>query len=143
MFFCAKPVFRKNMLLVRTNLGALLLCPCLFRPSDKVWRSRRADAPRCAHFSTVISPSWITEQISVGKSRTEACQCIGSAKQVSKLSLGQNKQGQNITTPPDWSIEELCLFQGKSVSVSIVLFGKCITSFTQQQMFLPGLYLYL
>ncbi len=37
--------------------GALLLCPCLFRPSDNVWCSRRADAPRCAHFSTVISSS--------------------------------------------------------------------------------------
>ena len=49
------------------SLGALLLCPCLLLPSDNVWRSRRADAPRCAHFSTVISPSWITEQISVGK----------------------------------------------------------------------------
>ena len=32
--------------------------------SDNVWR---ADTPRCAHFSTVISPSWSTEQISVGK----------------------------------------------------------------------------
>ena len=41
--------------------------PCLFYPSDNVWRSRRADAPRYTHFSTVISPSWITEQISVGK----------------------------------------------------------------------------
>ena len=41
--------------------------PCSFCPSDNVWRSRRADTPRCAHFSTVISPSWITEQISVGK----------------------------------------------------------------------------
>ena len=29
--------------------------------------SRRAEAPRCAHFTTVISPSWIAEQISVGK----------------------------------------------------------------------------
>ena len=47
--------------------GALLLCPCLFRPSDNLWRSRRADASRCTHFSTVISPSCITEQISVGK----------------------------------------------------------------------------
>ena len=47
--------------------GALLLCPCLFRPSDNVWRSRRSDVPRCMQFSTVISPSWITEQISVGK----------------------------------------------------------------------------
>ena len=47
--------------------GALLLCPCLFHPSDKMWRSRRADAPWCTQFSTVISPSWITEQISVGK----------------------------------------------------------------------------
>ena len=69
--------------------GALLLCPCLFRPSDNVWRSRRADAPQCVHFSTVISPSWITEQISVVR-RTKACQRVGSAKQVSKLSLGQN-----------------------------------------------------
>ena len=48
--------------------GALLLCPCLFCPSDNVWCSRRTDAPRCAHFATVISPSCITEQISVGKS---------------------------------------------------------------------------
>ena len=32
-----------------------------------VWCSRRADAPRCAHFSTVISPSRITEQMTVGK----------------------------------------------------------------------------
>ena len=48
-------------------VGALLLCPCLFPPSDNVWRSRHVDAPRCTHFSTVISPSWITEQISVGK----------------------------------------------------------------------------
>ena len=31
--------------------------------------------------------------------RTEASQCIGSAKQVSKLSLGQKRHGQNITTP--------------------------------------------
>ena len=51
----------------KEHFGALLLCPCLFCPSDNVWRSRRADAPWCAHFSTVISPSWITEQISVGK----------------------------------------------------------------------------
>jgi hypothetical protein len=30
------------------------------------------------------------------------------------------------------------IFQGKSFSVPIVLFGKCLISFTQQQMFLPG-----
>ena len=47
--------------------GALLLCLCLFRSSDNMWRSWCADAPRYAHFSTVISPSWKTEQISVGK----------------------------------------------------------------------------
>ena len=47
--------------------SALLLCPCLFCPSDNAWSSRCADAPRCTQFSTVISPSWITEQISVGK----------------------------------------------------------------------------
>ena len=28
---------------------------------------RCADAPRCTHFTTVISPSWIIEQISLGK----------------------------------------------------------------------------
>ena len=39
--------------------------PCLFCPSDNVWCSRRADAPRCAHFYTVITPSWITQQISI------------------------------------------------------------------------------
>jgi len=68
--------------------GALLLCPCLFHPSDNVWRSRRADAPRCAHFSTVISPSWITEKISVGKCAytTEAHQRVRSAKRGYKIS---------------------------------------------------------
>ena len=35
--------------------GALLLCPCSFCPSDNVWRSRRADEPRCAHFSILLS----------------------------------------------------------------------------------------
>ena len=30
---------------------------------------------------------------------TEARQHVGSAKQCSKLSLGRNKHGQNITTP--------------------------------------------
>ena len=29
------------------EIGAMLLCPCLFHPSDNVWRSQRADAPRC------------------------------------------------------------------------------------------------
>jgi len=51
--------------------GALLLCPCLFHPSDNMWCSGRA----------------------------YACQRVGSAKQVSQLSLRQNKHGQNITTP--------------------------------------------
>ena len=46
-----------------------------------------------------ISPSWITEQLSVGKCAHRGRQRIGSAKQVSKLSLGQNKHGRNIRTP--------------------------------------------
>ena len=45
--------------------GVVMFYPCLFCPSDNVWRSRHADAPRCAHFSTVITPSWITEKISI------------------------------------------------------------------------------
>ena len=47
--------------------GALTIYPCLFCPSDNAWHSRCADAPKCAHFSTLFSLSWITEQISVGK----------------------------------------------------------------------------
>ena len=39
------------------QLGALLLCPCLFRPSDNMWCSRRADAPQCMHFPTDFTPS--------------------------------------------------------------------------------------
>ena len=57
--------FSPDMLKNRTYFfGTLLLCPCLFRPSDNMWPSRPADAPPCVHFSTVISPSWSTEQIS-------------------------------------------------------------------------------
>ena len=42
------------------------------------------------------------------------------------------------------SMNKLCTFecgfclQGKSISIPIVLFAKCLISFTQQQMFLPG-----
>ena len=42
--------------------GVVMFYPCLFCPSDNVWGSQRADAPRCAHFSTVITPSWITQR---------------------------------------------------------------------------------
>ena len=38
--------------------------------------------------------------------RSNACQRIGSAKQCSKLSLGQNKHGQNITTPLKQSLQQ-------------------------------------
>jgi len=53
------------------NNGAMIFYPCLFYPSDNMWCTGCADA----------------------------CQRVGSAKQVSQLSLGQNKHGQNITTP--------------------------------------------
>jgi len=43
--------------------GALMFYPCLFYPSDNVWRSRLADAPRCAHISIDFKPSWITQPI--------------------------------------------------------------------------------
>ena len=43
-----------NLLLEFSN-GALLLCPWLFRPSDNVWRSRCADAPRCALFCCYLT----------------------------------------------------------------------------------------
>ena len=47
-------------------MGVVIFYPCLFCPSD-MWHSRRARAPRCMHISTVITPSWITQQISVEK----------------------------------------------------------------------------
>jgi len=61
------PTFDFCTFFCNCGFGALLFCPCLFHPSDNVWRSRCADAPQCAHFSTVIPPSCIKEQISVGK----------------------------------------------------------------------------
>ena len=49
------------------QLGVVMFYPCLFCPSDNVWRSLHADATRCVHFPTVITTSWITQQISVEK----------------------------------------------------------------------------
>ena len=46
--------------------GVVMFYP-FFCPSDNVWRSRGADLPQCAHFSTVITPSRITQQLSVEK----------------------------------------------------------------------------
>jgi len=57
-----------------TKSGVVMFYPSLFCPSDKVWHSRRADVPRCTHFSTVIPPSWITQQISV-----EQCAHLGAS----------------------------------------------------------------
>ena len=39
----------------------------LFCPSDNVGRSQCANAPRCVHYYTVITPSWIIQQISIEK----------------------------------------------------------------------------
>ena len=47
--------------------GVVMFSPCLFCPSDNLWRSRDTDAHRCSHFSTVIRPPWITQQISEDK----------------------------------------------------------------------------
>ena len=47
--------------------GVVIFYPCLFCPCDNVWRSWCPDAPWCEYFSTVITPSWITQQISVEK----------------------------------------------------------------------------
>jgi len=87
--------------------GALLLCPCLFRPSDSVWHSRLADAPQCAHFSTVISPSWITEQISVEKCahrvKSVRRECKTSFKIVTWTKQTCTKHHNTSTT--GWSID--------------------------------------
>ena len=61
-----------------------------------VWRSRHADVFQCAHFSTDIC-----SVIQEGVKSIEKCAHRGtSARQERQmLSLGQNKHGQNITTP--------------------------------------------
>ena len=82
--------YRKN--------SALLLCPCLFCPSDNVWRSRRTDAPLCAHFSTVISPSWITEQISVGKCAHRGASACWEHQTSFKIVTWTKQTWKNITT---------------------------------------------
>ena len=73
--------------------GVVMFYPCSLCPSDNVRRSRHADEPQCAHFSTVTTPSWISQQISVEK----WAQHVRSAKQYSKMSLGQNKHGKGTS----------------------------------------------
>ena len=84
---------------VNGEIGALLLCPCLFRSSDNVWRSLCADAPRCAPFSTVISPSWITEQISVGKCMHRGASERWERQTSFKIATWTKQTWTNITTP--------------------------------------------
>jgi len=43
--------------------SALMFYPCLFCPSDVVWRSWRTHAPRCMDFSIHFIFSWITRKI--------------------------------------------------------------------------------
>ena len=68
LFLKLKFMLQLCLLVLTDKFGIVMFYPCLFCPSDNVWHSQRADAPRCAQFSTVISPSWITEQISIEKS---------------------------------------------------------------------------
>ena len=93
------PICQKRM------LGALLLCPCLFRPSDNVCRSLPTDATRWAHFSTVISPSWITEQISVGKCVHQGASARRerqtSFKILDETNMDKTSQHRMYNTPPD------------------------------------------
>ena len=60
------------------KIGVVMFYPCLFCPRDMVLRSRCADAPPCAHFSIVFTPSWIPQQISV-----ETCvhQCVSAHRE--------------------------------------------------------------
>ena len=101
-----------------TQIGALL-CPCLFRPSDNVWRSRRADEHRCTHFSTVISPSWITEQISEGKCTHQGASGVPNKFQNCHLDkTNMDKTSQHLIwirveieesfPPPPWCIFNRC-----------------------------------
>jgi len=108
---------------VNKRMGALLLCPCLFHPSDNVWRSRCAEAPLYAHPSTVISPSWITEQISVGK-----CAHRGASahweRQTSFKIVTWTKQ--------TWTTHHNTK-EGLSCTVKNFIFGKKISFFQKHQ----------
>ena len=63
-----------------------------------LWHSRHADAPYCTHFSTVITPSWITQQILVEKCAHRHVSVPGLPNNVQNCHLDK-KHGKNITTP--------------------------------------------
>jgi len=80
-------------------VGVVMFCPCFFVQVTilkLVWRSRRADAPRCAHFSTDIC-----SVIQEGEMTVEKCLHWGAPARRERhmLSLGQNKHGHNHSAP--------------------------------------------
>jgi len=61
-----------------------------------VWRSRRSDVPRCAHF-----PTDICSLIKEGEITLEKCTHRGASahRERHTLSLGRNKHGHNNSAP--------------------------------------------
>ena len=74
--------------------SVVMFYPCLFCPSDNVWHSWRASLRALFYWYHTFSDH--TTNISI---KVRAPRGVPSAKQWSKLPLGQNKHGQNITTP--------------------------------------------
>ena len=75
------------------RISVVMFYPCLFCPSDNLSRTQRADATRC---STVIAPSWITQQISMSRKRKN----LDLLRQ-NKLFLGVYHDAKNIF----WNLE--------------------------------------
>ena len=79
--------------------GALTFYPCLFYPSDNVWRSQCADTPRCAHFSINFTPFWIRQQISVGKCAHRGARVRQERQTMFQIVTWSKKNMDNLSMP--------------------------------------------
>ena len=72
----------------------MVFYPCLFCPSDNVWRS-----PRSTHTSTVITPSGITQQSSVEKCVHRGASACREGQTMFKIVTWTKQTWTSITTP--------------------------------------------
>ena len=81
-------------------LGVVMFYPCLFCPSDIMWRSQRTDARASVRALLYCYHTFLDHTKNINRKKcTEARQRVGNIKQCSKVSLGRNKLGQHNTTP--------------------------------------------
>jgi len=86
-----------------------------------VWRSRCADAPRCAHF-----PSDICSVIQEDEITVEKCAHLGASacRERHTLSLGRNKHGHNYSAPkggvPEYNVQQYVRLVKKNLFCEIL-----------------------